>query len=336
MSAQTTLPLRPFLGQRQITALGLGLAALGRPGYINLGHAEDTRDGRSVEAMRALAFAVLDAAWRSGMRYFDTARSYGRGEAFLGDWLRARQIPPEAVTVASKWGYTYTADWRIDAERHEVKDHSLPVLQRQWQETQANLGGYLGLYQIHSATLDSGVLADPAVHAELARLKAAGTPIGLTLSGPDQAAVLEQALTLRVHGMRLFDAVQATWNLLEPSAGPALAAARGDGVAVIIKEALANGRLTERNQAADFASRRRLLDDLARRFQVSMDAIALAAALARPWVSVVLSGAATEAQLQSNLKAAAIEWNAEAESLIEGLSETPDAYWRTRSELAWN
>ena len=336
MPLQTSLPVRPFIGQRRVTALGLGLAALGRPGYINLGHAEDTSDGRSVEAMRTRAFAVLDAAWNCGVRYFDTARSYGRGEAFLGDWLRARQIPADAVTVASKWGYTYTADWRINAKQHEVKEHSLPVLQRQWQETQANLGGYLSLYQIHSATLDSGVLANPAVHGELARLKGAGTLIGLTLSGPGQAAVLEQALTLQVNGVRLFDQVQATWNLLEPSAGPALAAASRDGVAVIVKEALANGRLTERNQAADFASRRRQLDDLARRFQVSMDAVALAAALARPWVSVVLSGAATEAQLKSNVQAAAIRWDAEAESLIAGLSEAQGDYWQTRSELAWN
>ena len=41
--------------------------------------------------------------------------------------------------------------------------------------------------------------------------------------------------------------MQATWNLLEPSAGPALAEARAAGMGVIIKEALANGRLTSRN-----------------------------------------------------------------------------------------
>ena len=95
MSQQIALATRPFVGQRRVTALGLGLAALGRPGYINLGHAEDTRDGRSVEAMRERAFAVLDRAWAAGVRYFDTARSYGRGEAFLGDWLRAPTIPAD-------------------------------------------------------------------------------------------------------------------------------------------------------------------------------------------------------------------------------------------------
>jgi len=336
MHQLTDIPTRPFPGQGLVACLGLGLAALGRPGYINLGHDQDTRDGRGVEAMRERAFAVLDRAWAAGLRYFDTARSYGRGEEFLGDWLRERALATEAVTVASKWGYTYTAGWRIDAEQHEVKDHSLAVLRRQWRETQANLRGFLNLYQIHSATLQSGVLNDAAVHAELARLKDAGTLIGLTLSGPNQADVLESALALRVDGVPLFDAVQSTWNLLEPSAGPRLETAQGAGLAVIIKEALANGRLTTRNQMADFTDRRRLLEDLAQRLNTSLDALALAAALARPWVSVVLSGATTEAQLESNIRACSVHWDAQAESAIQALAEDSHAYWDKRARLAWN
>lgn len=336
MPDHSVLPTRPFPGSRRVTALGLGLAALGRPGYINLGHAEDTRDGRSVEAMRDRAFQVLDRAWAGGLRYFDTARSYGRGEQFLGDWLRTRAIDPQAVKIASKWGYTYTADWQIEAEHHEIKDHSLSVLRRQWQETDANLHGYLNLYQIHSATLDSGVLADPDVHAELARIKDRGVFVGLTLSGPRQAEVLDMALGLRVDGERLFDTVQATWNLLEPSAGPSLEQAHQEGLGVIVKEALANGRLTARNQAPDFGSQRQVLDALARRFDSSPDAVALAAALARPWAAVILSGAATEAHLRSNLSALAIRWDAEAESSVQELAENAGHYWKTRSQLTWN
>ncbi len=336
MPQPTPSPLHRLVGQHPPSVLGLGLAALGRPGYINLGHGEDTGTGRSIEAMRERAFAVLDAAWRAGIRYFDTARSYGCGEAFLGDWLRSREAPAEAVTIASKWGYTYTANWRIEAEQHEVKDHSLAVLQRQWQETQTNLDGYLDLYQIHSTTLDSGVLDDQAVQAELARLKAAGTRIGLTLSGAQQGRVLERALALQRDGVRLFDVVQATWNPLEPSCSSVLETAHREGLAVIIKEALANGRLTERNQAETFRARRQLLETLAGRFDTSFDAVALAAALARPWASVVLSGAATEAQLQSNLNAMATPWDDEAEALIGTLAEHPTAYWQTRARLVWN
>ena len=85
-----------------VSRVGLGLAALGRPGYINLGHAADLPGARDVPAMEAHAHAVLDAAWGAGVRYFDAARSYGRAEAFLASWLASRQIAPGAVTVGSK------------------------------------------------------------------------------------------------------------------------------------------------------------------------------------------------------------------------------------------
>ena len=156
-----------------VSRLGLGMAALGRPGYINLGHGQDLGAARDVPTMEANARRVLDAAWAAGIRYFDAARSYGLGEAFLGRWLEERAIPPAAVTVGSKWGYTYTADWRVDAEIHEVKEHSAAVLERQWRESSGHLGGYLKVYQIHSATFESGVLDNQEVLDELARLKRA-------------------------------------------------------------------------------------------------------------------------------------------------------------------
>lgn len=337
MQSRLSRSLRPFAGGRlRVTPLGVGMAALGRPGYINLGHGEDYRDGRTVEDMEQRAVEVLDAAWDAGVRYFDAARSYGRGEAFLGAWLRRREIPEGDAVVASKWGYRYTADWRVQATHHEVKDHSLAVLQRQWQESRENLGDHIDLYQIHSATFDSGVLGNREVHQELARLKGGGVLIGLTLSGPRQAEVLERALAVEVDGERLFDTVQATWNLLAPYAAPALEAAHAAGFGVIVKEALANGRLTDRNRDPGFAARRRILADLAARFDVSMDALALAAALARPWADVVLSGATTVAQLHSNLKSLDVAWDAQAESELPRLAEAPDAYWQTRSGLAWN
>jgi aryl-alcohol dehydrogenase-like predicted oxidoreductase len=65
-----------------------------------------------------------------------------------------------------------------------------------------------------------------------------------------QGAVIDRALETTIDGVRLFDAVQATWNLLEISAGPALRRAAAAGLGVIVKEALANGRLTEANQRA--------------------------------------------------------------------------------------
>jgi aryl-alcohol dehydrogenase-like predicted oxidoreductase len=307
-----------------VSPLGLGLAALGRPGYINLCHAGDVGD-TDVEAMERHAHEVLDAAYEGGVRYFDAARSYGRAEAFLASWLGRRGLSRSDVTVGSKWGYTYTADWRIDVDEHEVKDLSVSTLRRQLGETRALIGEHLALYQIHSATIESGILDDAAVREELARLREDGVRVGLTATGPRQAATIERAL--EVGG---FDAVQATWNVHERSATAALAAAHEAGLGVIVKEALANGRLTARGDADG------RLTAAARQRGTTPDALALAAVLAQPWVDVVLSGVATVDTLRSNLAALDVPWDAQAEEALAPLAEPADEYWERRSELAWN
>ncbi|MGO9750426.1 MAG: aldo/keto reductase [Solirubrobacteraceae bacterium] len=315
-----------LLGRTSLTVsrIGLGLAALGRPGYINLGHAEDFAGRTDEESMRANAHAVLDAAYAAGVRYFDAARSYGKAESFLGSWLAGRERGPVDVTVGSKWGYTYTAGWHVDAIVHEVKDLSAQTLQRQIGESREHLGSHLRLYQIHSATLESGVLDDPRVLEKLARWRAGGLAIGFTVTGPRQRETIERALELSA-----FDTVQATWNLLETSAGPALADASAAGLGVIVKEALANGRLTDRGDAP-------VLTAAARERGVSADALALAAVLAQPWVDVALSGAATATMIHSNLASREITVGDELLEQLGRLVEGPEAYWSTRAALPWN
>lgn len=100
---------------------------------------------------------------------------------------------------------------------HEVNDLSAATLRRQFSESRELRGPNLRLYQIHSATLDSGVLDHPVVLEDLARLRASGVSIGVTVTGPKQAETIEHAL--EVGG---FDAVQAAWNLLECAAAPCL------------------------------------------------------------------------------------------------------------------
>ncbi len=65
--------------------------------------------------MQAHTWSLLDLAWQSGVRYFDAARSYRLAEQFLGTWLSARLPPRDRITVGSKWGYTYTANWQPQA-----------------------------------------------------------------------------------------------------------------------------------------------------------------------------------------------------------------------------
>jgi len=313
-----------------VTRIGVGLAALGRPGYITLGREEDLGDDRAIGALEHRCHEVLTAAYDAGVRYVDAARSYGLAEAFLASWI-ARTLSHGDVTVGSKWGYTYVGAWRADAPVHEVKDHSLEALRRQIIETRAWLDGRLNLYQIHSATLDSGVLDDRAVLAELARLRQEGLIIGLSLSGPRQADALRHAFEAEVDGVNPFQSVQATWNLLEPSVGPALAEAHDRGWGVIVKEALANGRLTGRNPEPE--SRR--LREIAVRRAAAMDAVAIAAALANPWVDVVLSGAATVDQLRGNLGALDVALTLDDVEALGTLAMPAEQYWRSRQALAW-
>ena len=314
-----------------LTALGLGLAALGRPAYITAGRDVDLGTRRDPGSMEQRAHEVLNAAFDAGIRYFDVARSYGLAEVFLADWVNTRGLAPGAITIGSKWGYTYVGEWRTNAPVHEIKDHSLGALRRQMGESRAILGDHLSLYQIHSATLESGVLGDREVLRELVRYREAGLVVGLTVSGPRQAELIRVALDAAVDGVNPFSSVQATWNILEPSCGPALAEADDAGWGVIVKEGVANGRLTPYGTYP----RRPPLRNIAERHHTSADQVALAAALAQPWADVVLSGAVTVDELGSNVAATRLVLGqAELDGLAE-LAEPPDEYWRARSELPW-
>jgi aryl-alcohol dehydrogenase-like predicted oxidoreductase len=314
----------------EVTRMGVGLAALGRPGYVNLGHAEDLGEDRSVAGLHRRTGQVLDRAYERGVRYLDTARSYGYGEAFLADWLAADPQRADTVSIGSKWGYTYVAGWRIDADPHEVKDHSVATFQRQLAETRELLGGHLDLYQIHSASLATGVLEDAEVLEGLTGLADTGVVIGMSLSGPDQADTLRRALELSAAGRAPFRAVQATWNLLEPSVGPALAEAHAAGWGITVKEAVANGRLTHRG---DLPTPIRVAAD---ELGTSVDTLATAVALAQPWAHVVLSGATTVAHLDSNLAALDLVVPDGVTEELAPVAEPVAAYWDRRRALPWN
>jgi aryl-alcohol dehydrogenase-like predicted oxidoreductase len=200
---------------------------------------------------------------------------------------------------------------------------SVDNLRCQFAESRALLGDHLRLYQVHSATLESRVLEDASVLAELRRIKETGLAIGLTVTGPRQSETIERALAVG-----LFDTVQVTWNLLECSATHALERAHAAGVGVVIKEALANGRLTA-------AGEERALFDVARELEVAPDVIALAAVLNQPWADVVLSGAVTPEQLVSNLAALDVVVDDWLQARLGRLAEPAERYWSERSRLPW-
>lgn len=318
-----------------VSRIGLGLAALGRPGYINLGHGKDLDNNYDVDTMQKNASKVMNHALEKGVNYFDTARSYGKGELFLSHWLK-EQTDISKIVVGSKWGYEYTAEWNVEAEHHEIKSHTLGVLKKQWIESVELLEDKLNIYHIHSATLESEVLDNEEVLEQLWNIKSTGTIIGLSLSGEKQSDTLKKALSIQKEGKHLFQSVQATYNILERSASKMLEEAAYQGWGVIIKEVFANGRLTDRNEEDDFKPFKDTLQFIARKHNANIDAIAMAFVLSQPWVTIALSGASTCDMLNSNLKAAEINLDLMDLQMLDDIIEDSEVYWQKRKALNWN
>jgi aryl-alcohol dehydrogenase-like predicted oxidoreductase len=304
-----------------LSRIGIGLAAVGRPAYINLGRRR-ALPKRTARAMKEATWRVLDEAYSSGIRHIDVAASYGRAEEFLSDWLTESEH--EDVTVSSKWGYTYVGRWRMDAPVHEVKDHSIERFREQYFASMAYFGDFLKLFQVHSLTEDSPLLLDRALQETLAAVGEHEFAVGFSTSGPRQAETIKRALDLEAGGRRVFSSVQATWNLLEPSCGPALAEAHADGVRVIVKETMANGRLVCIPPPR--------VAELAKDLGVEADAIAFAAVLGQPWADTALLGSASAHQVRSNMLATS--FGLEDVDLTD-LAEPPEEYWAHRAKLAW-
>ena len=310
--------------------LGLGLAALGRPGYINLGHNQNIGPDKSKQALYLQAEKVLSFAYQSGIQYFDVARVYGASEEFLSTWIRKQN--QFNGFVGSKWGYEYLADWKIDTDVHERKDHSLSFLKKQWVETRLNLGKNIDLYQIHSVTSESNVLNDRDVLNELQNIKNSGIQIGISTSGPDQEETIKKLLEInRVE--KIFSFIQCTINILEQSCQQTLIKASESGINIIAKEVFANGRLSAANKNFHQKEISNLVN-IAIDLNLSLEELSLIWAYQQNYIKIVLTGAATVEQIQSNFDA--IGKSDLTLPNLSDLSISKENYWQSRKSLKWN
>jgi len=312
--------------------LGLGTAALGRPQYINV-RQEETKE-QDFEAFKKQGFTVLENAYNLGIRYFDTAPGYGLAERLVLDWLQSKNDP--SIQIATKWGYTYVANFNANATIHEIKEHSIEKLQEQWQVSKAFMP-HLRVYQIHSATLETGVLANEAVLNQLALLKKEhNLKIGITTTGANQVAVIKKALDVAVGGHQLFDAFQVTYNVLEQSLGDILSDLIQKNKKIIIKEALANGRIFRNNDYKKYHDLYNELEHLSHKYGVGVDAIALQFCTQKVAKSIILSGASNTTQLQENLRLNTFRLTEEEIQELAAFKIDPITYWEERKQLQWN
>ena len=312
--------------------IGLGTAALGRPQYINV--RQESCDNSNLDTFRKQSFQVLENAYNLGIRYFDTAPGYGLAEELLLQWLQTKD--DKTIEVATKWGYTYTANFDAKAKIHEVKEHSLSKLKEQWKFSKQLLP-YLKVYQIHSATLETGVLENTPVLNELARLKnEKKLKIGITTTGTNQVEVIKKALDIIVDEKPLFDVFQVTYNFLDQSLLEIIDDLKQQDKSIVIKEALANGRVFRNNNYPHYTKMYSALENLAKKYNVGVDAIVLQYCSQTIPGSIVLSGASNTNQLDENLKVNSFSLSNDEVQLLNSFKITPEFYWTERKQLQWN
>ncbi len=313
--------------------IGLGLAALGRPDYINIRSEHDI--DKSVDGFRANAFKVLNQSYALGIRDFDVAPSYGLGEQFLQDWNDSKNH--KDVNLSTKFGYTYVANWELGfSGKHEIKEHSLHKLNAQWEVSKALLPN-LKTYQIHSATLDSGVLNNTELLKRLHELKQQHQiKIGISSSGTEQVKIIEEAQKIVFDGNGLFDSYQVTFNIFEQSCFNILKQLLANDKTIIIKEALANGRVFRNHNFPEHESVYMYLELLSKKYSVGTDAIALRYVMDDLEPNVVLSGASNCNQLKQNLKALNFELDTNEILKLKSFAVSSEHYWQERSNLEWN
>ena len=312
--------------------LGLGTAALGRPQYINVRQKEC--DNSNLTEFRKQSFSVIENAYNSGIRYFDTAPGYGLAEELVLDWLKTKN--DSSIEIGTKWGYTYTANFDANATVHEVKEHSLSKLNEQW-EFSKQLLPYLKVYQIHSATLETGVLENKEVLEQLAFLKKEhNLKIGLTTTGTNQVEVIKKALDVVVDGAQVFDLFQVTYNFLDQSLIEIIEELNRQNKSIVIKEALANGRVFRNENYPHYTKMYATLESLSEKHNVGVDAISLKYCEQTVLNSIVLSGASNTEQLNQNIQLNDFMLTEVDIKLLNSFKISTDLYWSERKKLEWN
>ncbi|MER6977408.1 aldo/keto reductase [Streptomyces carpinensis] len=279
--------------------LGFGAAAIGNL-YAEVGEEQ--------------AHETVAAAWRHGIRYFDTAPHYGLGlsERRLGAALRTR--PRSAYTISTKVGRLLEPTDRggddlahgfaVPATHRRVWDFSADGVRRSLERSLERLG---------LDRVDVVYLHDPDDHAEqafregypaLEKLRAEGV-VGAIGAGMNQSRMLTRFVQDTDVDVVL---CASRYTLLDQSAlADLLPAATERGVSVVIGGVFNSGLLADPRPGAtyDYAQapagpldRALRMKALADRHGITLRAAALAFCAAHPAVASVLAGARSATEVR--------------------------------------
>jgi aryl-alcohol dehydrogenase-like predicted oxidoreductase len=199
--------------------LGLGIIGLGRPW------------GHVASAVPAASDAVdlLEFAWLTGIRYFDSAPSYGVAEERLGIFLRSLdRAQRNELSIATKFG----EHW--DTDRNEpFVDHSYDALRRSLDRS-LRLLERIEILQLHKTTPE--VLRS----ADLARAWDYAASLGITRIG---ASVSDLESAEMVIGEPRYSCIQLPLNRSNAKFSPAVGKASARGMWIASNRPFAMGAM---------------------------------------------------------------------------------------------
>jgi D-threo-aldose 1-dehydrogenase len=288
----------------ELTRLGHGAANLG-----NLYRAMSGDD----------AWAVLDAAWESGIRHFDTAPHYGLGlsERRLGSFLATK--PRADYVVSTKVGRLLRPSAETAHLLDDANQFAVPAsLQRVWDFSAGGIRASLeeSLERLGLAQVDVLYLHDPDEHdlapdlatgvPALAALRDEGLVTAIGIGSKSTAALLA---AVRTEALDLV-MVAGRYTLLE-QADEVVAACRTAGAGIVAAAIFNSGLLSKPRPCGRYEygevplerlARAERIADLCERHGVTLPEAALQFPLREPAVRSVVVGAATPEQVRENAR----------------------------------
>ena len=270
------------------------------------------------------AWAVLEAAWDSGIRYFDTAPHYGLGlsERRLGAFLATK--PRADYVVSTKVGRLLrpspeTADRLDDANQFAVP----ASLRRVWDFSAGGIRASLeeSLERLGLDAVDIVYLHDPDEHDLAADL---GTGVPAVAALRDEGLVTAvgigskstAALVTAVRTGALDLAMVAGRYTLHEQAGDVVAACREAGVGIVAAAIFNSGLLSKPRPGGryeygavpgELLARAERLAEVCERHGVTLPEAALQFPLREPAVRSIVVGAATPEQVRENARRMEVE-----------------------------
>ena len=265
------------------------------------------------------AWAILDAAWESGVRYYDTAPHYGLGlsERRLGAFLATK--PREEYVISTKVGRLLRPSPETAGRLDDANQFAVPAdLRRVWDFSAGGIRASLeeSLERLGLPDVDVLFLHDPDEH-DLAADLASGVPA--------LAALREEGLVAAVGiGSKSIEALLAAvrteavdlamvagrFTLLEqPAADAVVPACRAAGVRVVAAAVFNSGLLSTARPGGRYEygdvppallERAQRIADVCERHGVALPEAALQFPLREPVVCSVVAGAATAEQAREN------------------------------------